>query len=115
MATWPGTLSAFILQDGFSETLPNNTIRSKMDVGPPKMRRRGTGAPRPVTGKQYMTAGQVAIFDTFYESTLYSGSLRFDWVSPRTQAVKELRFIQPPVYTPMGVGYIVSMKLEIMD
>ena len=115
MPSWPGTLSSYVLQDGFSETLPNNTIRSKMAVGPPKMRRRGTGAPRSIPSKQYMTAAQVAVFDTFYEETLYSGSLRFDWVSPRTQAVKELRFTDPPVYTPMGAGYIVSMKLEIMD
>lgn len=115
MATWPGTIPAYILQDGFSETLPDNTIRSKMEVGPPKMRRRGTGAPRVIPSKQYMTAAQVAIFDTFYESTLYSGSLRFDWVSPRTQVSKELRFTAPPVYTPSGAGYIVSMKLEIMD
>ena len=115
MATWPGTLSQYILQDGFSETLPNNTIRSKMGVGPPKMRRRGTGAPRSIPSKQYMTAAKVVIFDEFYETTLKSGSLRFDWVSPRTQASKELRFTAPPVYTPMGAGYIVSMKLEIMD
>lgn len=115
MASWPGTLPQYLLQDGFSETLPNNSIRSKMEIGPPKMRRRGTGAPRLIPGKQYMTAAQVEIFDVFYESTLKSGSLRFDWISPRTQASKELRFVAPPVYTPMGANYIVSIKLEIMD
>ncbi len=32
---WPGTLSNHILIDGYSETAPNNMIRSKMDEGPP--------------------------------------------------------------------------------
>ena len=115
MPTWPPALPDYVLKDGFSEKLPDNTIRSKMGVGPPKMRRRGTGAPRPITVQQYMTATQVATFDTFYETTLYSGSLRFDWINPRTEVSKELRFTEPPIYTSTGAGYTVSMKLEIMD
>ena len=60
MATWPGTLPDYVMQSGFSETLPNNVIRTKMEVGPPKMRRRGTAAPRPMKWKLYMTTAQVA-------------------------------------------------------
>jgi hypothetical protein len=103
------------MQQGFKESPPDNTIRTKMEVGPPKMRRRGTGAPRPINGQCYMTAAQVVTFDTFYDTTLYSGSLRFDWKNPRTGVSKELRFTAPPVYTPMGEGYIVAMSLEIMN
>jgi len=115
MPTWPVSLPDYVLKEGFSEKLPANIIRSSMGVGPPKMRKRTTSGPRPLTVTQYMTASQVATFDTFYASTLSWGSLRFDWVSPRTQVAKELRFTTEPSYTPSGAGYMVNMALEIMD
>lgn len=115
MSTWPASLPQYILQDGFSESFAKNTVRTAMDVGPPKMRKRSTNAPRPVSVQQYMTDTQLNVFDTFYASTLGWGAERFDWVHPRTQAVKEFRFTIEPVYTPEGAGYMVQMKLEIMD
>ncbi|QLH37711.1 MAG: hypothetical protein HWD60_00095 [Defluviicoccus sp.] len=45
-AVWPSSLPQKPLVDGFSETAPNLVVRSPMDVGPAKVRRRATaGSP----------------------------------------------------------------------
>jgi len=114
MATWPGTLPDNFLQDNFSEKVPENVIRTPMDIGPPKMRQRSTAASRPISGNAYMTTAQVAIHDTFFVTTLSYGSLRFDWTHPRTGAAVELRYVNVPIYTPVGVGWNVTLNLEIL-
>ena len=37
MPTWPNTLPVSPLLDGFSETLPETLIRTKMETGPDKV------------------------------------------------------------------------------
>jgi hypothetical protein len=115
MATWPVSLPSYFMQGGYSEMLPKNIIKTKMEIGPPKMRRRSTTGPRPISGQLHMDAAQVVTFETFFESTLLSGSLRFDWVNPRTRTAKEFRFVDPPTYAAMGQDFVVSLKLEQMD
>jgi len=114
MATWPVTLPDYVLQDGYLEQPPENTIRTKMDVGPPKARRRATSAPRPIKCRQHMTAAQVVTFDTFYVTTLKSGSLPFEWQHPRTGSTVNFMFTEPPSYTPIGAEFYVDMSLEVM-
>lgn len=114
MATWPGSLPDEFLVSGFLETLPNNVLRSKMDVGPAKLRRISTAADRPITGQIYMSAAQVATHDTFYVTTLKSGSLPFDWTDPRTDASVSFRYFGLPTYERSGVDWIVSIKLELL-
>ena len=46
---WPTGLPQHIQMQGFSEQLPKNTIKSKMDHGPGKVRRKDVAA---VTGLQ---------------------------------------------------------------
>jgi hypothetical protein len=115
MATWPPSLPDYVLIDGYSESPPANTIRTEMDVGPAKMRRRSTAAPRPFSITQFMNTTQLATFDTFFNTTLNSGSERFDWVHPRTQAAVEFRFVEQPNYEAIGgTSWHVSYNLEQM-
>jgi len=115
MATWPATLPALLQISGLSETPPNNVIRTKMEIGPAKMRRRSTSGPRPISGEQILTTAQVATLDTFYVGTLIDGTTAFDWTHPRTGAAVEMRFVSPPTYAPAGGDYWrVMLKLEIL-
>ena len=115
MATWPATLPSYVLVEGYSEMPPVNSIRTQMDVGPPKVRRRSTAAPRPITCKQHMTKTQVAILDTFYVTTLSSGVDPFDWTHPRTGASVSFTFTEPPTYESLGgTAWGVTLKLEIL-
>lgn len=115
MSSWPATIPQALFTDGYGEAPPNVTIRSQMDFGPDKVRRRATAGVRPVSGKMVMTSAQLADFKTFYNTTILGGSLRFDWVDPYdgTTAV-EMRFSEPPSWTAAEGNYEVSMKLEIL-
>jgi hypothetical protein len=117
MASWPGTLPDFVTVDGFQETMPSNVIRTGMDVGPPKLRRRATSAPRLINCTQIMTGSQITDLETFYITTLVGGTQQFTWKNPRTAgAVTTMRFVDPPSYSSAGGGsyYQVNYKLEIL-
>jgi len=113
--TWPATVPTDIHVGSFREELPDNLLRTSMDVGPDKLRRRTTANIRPWTGSIIMTKSQLATFDTFYVSTLASGSLTFTFAHPRTAASSEMRFANIPTYTPIGGDYWeMSAQWEIL-
>ena len=116
MATeWPGSLPDYLLQDGFSKTYADNTIITEMSVGPPKTRRRSTAGITPIRGRQVHTAAQLAIFTTFYETTLSFGATAFNWIDPITQATASFKFASPPMVTPTGgADFYVDLDLVIM-
>lgn len=82
--SWPADLPQNILAQGYKGELPNNLLRTSMDVGPAQVRRRGTVATQPVTGNILVTPTELAALIAFYETTLLDGSLRFRWVDPLT-------------------------------
>jgi len=116
MADWPSTIPQELSVAGYGEAAPDTTIRSSMDAGPAKVRRRATCAVRPVSGKMVMTAAELDTFREFYDDDILGGSLRFNWVDPLdgTTAV-EMRFTAPPSWSAFGQdGWEVSMQLEIL-
>lgn len=84
MSVWPGSLPQSPLLSGFTETTPNLVLRTQMDAGPPKQRRRFTAGVRPFTISMLMTADQVDIFDDFFMNTCEGGALSFLFPDPRT-------------------------------
>jgi hypothetical protein len=112
--SWPPTLPAFVLQEGFEENLPDGKIETQMDVGIAKMRRRYTAAPSSVNVSIYITVDQYQIFRDFYINTLGMGSKRFLRPNPITGAVEEYRFRNPPptIRPYGGGGFTCSMNLE---
>lgn len=114
-STWPSSLPDKALAAGYSESAPETVIRTPMDAGPAKVRRRCTGGVRRITVRQILTAAQVATLDIFFVEDLAGGSLAFDWVHPRTQAEVEMRFLSAPKYgEPKGNYWPVSFELEIL-
>ena len=113
---WHTDLPQELFLSGYSQTYPNVTIKSEMDVGPAKVRRRFTAGVEPVSGTMILTAAQLATLDTFYNTTLLGGSLRFAWTVPPAHSVAcEMRFTEPPTWTAIEPGkYEVSLALEIL-
>lgn len=113
---WPVTLPQNLLADGYGESPPDTLLRSSMDVGPAKARRRSTAGVRPVTGKIKLISSELDIFLEFYNTTLLSGSLRFSWTEPRDNSIPvEMRFAELPEISAIDPGtYEVGMKLEIL-
>lgn len=116
MATWPGTLPTFqhFLVDGFLETAPYNVIRTEMEIGPAKIRRRGTAAPEVFSGAMHLTTAQVATFRTFYDSTVNYGADAFDTVHPRTGSSVSARFIGPPQVVQVGGDWRLAFEFEVL-
>lgn len=114
MTAWPITLPQELDQDGYTEKPPNPTIRTSMDAGVAKTRRRFSSGVRPITGTMILTNAERQILDDFYVSDLAHGSLSFDWINPTSGLVASVRFVEPPDYSAFGAAYQVAMKLEIL-
>lgn len=109
MTTWPSTLK--ILKDNFSESPPDRVIRSSMEIGPAKIRRRSSSAIRPVQFKMMLNDTQLTAFETFYEA---NDALSFDFTHPRTSVVWKARFVEVPSVSVKETLYSVFVKLELL-
>lgn len=114
MAVWPSTLP-LPAASTFKETPPDNVIRSSMERGPDKVRRRTTANVRPVSFMLLLSEAQVEILDSFYVSDTFSGSEAFDFTHPRTLAAVKARFVSPPEFNEReAVLWEASVSLEIL-
>lgn len=105
MPAWPNTLPQYVQSAGYSEGLPQQTIESQVDAGPPKVRRRFTNAFRPLQMTIFCTTAQAGAFEDFYLDDCKGGSVDFTWKNPRTQAAATFRWRNPPPqYREIGAG-----------
>lgn len=112
-ATWPPSLQQFLNQDGFGLKQQPTNIRTKMETGPTKVRRRFTNPQELMGGTIWLKDTQYATFKDFYNSTLLDGSLTFDFVHPLSGQLLEWRFMEP--YQIRGLGgewFVVTMQWE---
>lgn len=109
MAVWPSTLP--ITRDAFSEAPADRVLRSNMDVGPAKLRRRTTSAVRPVQMRLMLTEAQLATFETFYNA---NDSFAFDFTNPRTGLSERARFTDVPTFSLNETMWAVSVQLELL-
>lgn len=114
--TWPGDLPQSP-QKGYSEDIGMNIIRSPMDAGPAKQRRRGL-SPNNLEVSYILTTSQLETLQSFILSEL-NGVKRFNYTHPRTQQTVEVRVV------PQGSGlfklqylapeyWSVQMTLEVL-
>lgn len=99
---WPATLPQFFQTDGLNEEKVDNAVRTAMEDGTIKVRRRFTKSAIKVTGTVMMTDAQKAILDAFFEDTCKDGALYFDWVLPSTGAAKTYIWMKPPKTAAAG-------------
>lgn len=88
--TWPGTLPQLV-ERGFTENVGMNILRTPMDAGPAKQRRRSV-RPTTLAVSFMMTTAEVTIFNTFVNTTL-AGTSRFTFTHPRTTTAVEVRIV----------------------
>lgn len=112
---WPSGLPQEILLNSYSESFPNNLLKTEMETGIAKVRRRMTSMSRPIDGGIVLTKAQVSTFKTFFNTTLSSGAYRFEWTDPITEATVEMRFTsQPTIKALSGELFDISLPLEIL-
>lgn len=117
MPSWPVTLPSRPIVPGYSRGPAANVIRTEMDAGAPYQRRVTTGAPKPLRCTIVVTDAQKAIFEDFYDTTLASGSLAFDWVQHESGAAVQYRFVHPGPWTitprnEAATSWRIDMQLE---
>ncbi len=113
MAAWPVELPQRLLMDSFQQQFESNTLRTEMDVGAAKLRRRVKTGYRPLSGSVRMTKAQLSQFIDFYEFDIQGGALPFTWIDPIFETVETFRFREPPRWETYGQYYRVGLELEI--
>lgn len=119
MATWPSSLPAPLLTDYGFET-SDATVRTDMDAGAARVRRRFTAAPDMLQAGWKFTEAQMATFRTFFETDLSMGAAWFNLTIKDGRVAglvsREVRFAAPwrAAFIP-GYGWHVSATLEVRD
>jgi len=114
---WPLTLPQKP-NTNYSESSGVLIIRSPMDAGPAKARRRGI-RPDPMQLTFDMSSEQVNTLESFVKDTL-KGVTRFGFPHPRTEEIVEVRFIPQSDGAIYSIGYLlpnrwsVSFQLEVL-
>jgi|LNFM01.2.fsa_nt_gb hypothetical protein len=112
--TWPSDLPAYVLQQGYGEDFQDQVLRTPMEGGATKGRRRFTGRFDVLDVRLMMTAAQVATFETFLYTTLAGGVERFDWTHPRKQTAATMKIVSKVKVDPAdGDNFTVSFKVEV--
>jgi hypothetical protein len=119
MPTWPEFIPAPVY-DQISIGAPvGGVLRSEMDAGPAKQRKRFTAAPRPVALVfEPLSAAALSQFEVFYEIEIGFGALDFEMEHPITDLVGRYRFVggeEPWQVVPIGKdAYRLTVSLELL-
>jgi hypothetical protein len=113
--SWPLSLPQHVGISSYQERFAETSLRTPMEAGVAKVRRRYTAAPRQFDMSIRMTAEQVSLLRDFYEETCAGGTLAFDWVHPRNLQPATFRFLDTPrVSASSPISFLVALKLEEM-
>lgn len=136
---WPTDLVQRVLQDGYSEAIPDGRIRQTMQRGPAKVRRGARTAVRPVSARIEVDYDGKARLERFVAEDLDGGVLPF-WLPDQTggglpistdgglvlltdgggvlltESWWLVRFAESlPSYAPAGgYGFVASFALEVL-
>jgi hypothetical protein len=110
---WPSSLPQRPTVGGYQERFAETTLRTTMDAGTAKVRRRFTAAPRQIEATFKVNAAQTGILKTFFEDMTAGGALPVDWTHPREGTPATFRFLESPrVAAITGTLFTVAVKLE---
>lgn len=114
MPSWPSDLPPPFTGTVKTST-PKNIIRTSMEVGPAKVRRRTTADVAPLSFSMRLEESLLTVFDTFYLVTCASGALSFDYTHPISGDAVTARFVgEQGVQHISGDVYDVSVSLEVL-
>jgi len=115
--TWPPTLPQ-VPQKGYTEDKGFILIKTPMDAGPAKVRKRGK-RPNVLNVSFLMTSTDITTLEYFVEYTIL-GTARFAFPHPRTGTLTEVRIMPQGEGVMYNISYLapgyytVSLQLEVM-
>lgn len=97
----------------WSEQDEPNVIMTKVDVGPPKVRRRSTLEMRTVNLSWTLDAKLYELFMEFFETDCLQGVNEFEYRHPITKEINRYRFVQTPkVEMVMGYNRVAAFRVN---
>lgn len=113
MPSWPSTLPQAPDISGYTEQPQSQVIRTAMDAGPAKTRRRFTAASRNISVRYVLSAAQQAIFKAWWESDIAAGALPFDW--PHDGQTVSARIVGEYQLSPLSDQiWQLSLQIEVL-
>lgn len=112
---WPKELPQIMRLEGLSGKLRTAVVRTDMDAGPQKTRRRYTVSQKDFSGSVVVTEAQRQILETWYEEILGNGALRFVMTDPQTLKPAEFRFLEDYSEDSADGLWTITMKLEKLN
>jgi hypothetical protein len=115
--TWPPSLPQ-VPQKGYTEEVGAIIVKTPMDAGPAKIRRR-SNKPAVLNLTFIMTTADLTTLDTFIQTTLGYVS-RFAFPHPRTGSSVDCRIMPTGEGTMYNISYLapgyytISMQFEVM-
>jgi len=111
MAVFPLSIKPQV--QGYNESVINNVVTSQNEIGIQKTRRRATADVKTYAISIMLTVAEKTTIDTFYQTTLASGTLPFDWIDFWDDSTQEYIFKSPPTFTTAGGDVVMcSFNLE---
>jgi len=118
MADWPVALPQTPLAEGFGQALgPDTVLRTSMDQGPDKTRRRSTDGPVDFQARLVLTDAQRQVLVDFLRNDIADGALSFNWKDHTTGGAAVLKIVVPPVPALLALGgglWSVTLPMEIL-
>jgi hypothetical protein len=97
---WPSTLPD-CAQTWEEQDVPV-TIRTAMDIGPPKVRRRYTRTMRNVRVSFMLSHAEAMALRDFFELDTQGGVVEHSFRHPFRDALESFRFVEPPSISNLG-------------
>ena len=113
-SAWPSTIQQAFNQGDFALTDEDNVIRSTVDIGKPKRRRRYTASRETFNGSFIVDATGYAVFKAFFDTTLAAGSLPFTHDHPITGTSADFEFLGPYSLSVKG-GYYYQVTISFRE
>lgn len=114
MATWPETLPP-PYTGSLNISPPDNVIRSGMDTGPAKVRRRTTANITPHEFVMRLSKAQAVTLYNFHKEDTFSGADEFDYYDEFLEQNIKARFVSPPKIGHLEADtWTAQVSLEIL-
>lgn len=112
---WSQDLPQVLVLDGLTGKRSSSVVRTEMDAGPAKQRRRYTIATKTFTGSIVVTETQREKLEDFYSNEIADGALRFLMKDPQTLEYAEFRFLEDYEEESLDGNWKITMTLEKMN
>ncbi len=103
------------MKESFNEALDDTIIRTSMDTGPTKRRRRFTARKDTLNLVYRFDLTELATFRTFYGTTINDGATEYDMTHPITLATITVAIMSPIKFVNIAASdfYEISFGVEM--